>query len=74
MRYSIFHESAGRLRLKIRYSRMDIGTADVVEYALNSGLILLGAFGAMQSSTTSLLHNTSTILISSASMTDLLDE
>ena len=74
MRYSILHESAGRLRLKIRYSRMDIGTADVVEYALNSGLILLGAFGAMQSSTTSLLHNTSTILISSASMTDLLDE
>ncbi len=36
MRYSILHESAGRLRLKIRYSRMDIGTADVMEYALNS--------------------------------------
>ena len=41
---------------------------------INSGLILLGAFGVMQSSATSVIHNTSTILISSASMTNLLDE
>ena len=36
MRYSILHENTGRLRLKLRYSRLDIETADRLEYALNT--------------------------------------
>ena len=37
----------------------------------NSALILLGAFGVLQSTTTSHLHNGSTLLISLKSMTPL---
>lgn len=40
----------------------------------NLGLILLGAFGVLQPAVSALLHNTSTLVISLKSMTNLLEE
>lgn len=41
---------------------------------INTGLILFGAFGILQPTTSALLHNTSTLLISMNSMKNLLGE
>lgn len=42
--------------------------------SINSGLILLGVAGLIQPTTSALVHNTSTLLISMNGMKDLLDE
>ena len=51
-------------RIKRNYTRI---------VTLNTGLILLGMFGVLPASTTSLIHNGSTFIFAISSSTSLLD-